>query len=431
MKSIFLLLAFTVVCTHYLLAQTLSPAENLLVNNKAVSTGHIGITVYDPATKTYLYNYNGDKNFIPASNMKLFTLYAGLKHLGDSVLAAGIIDTDTALYFLPAADPGFLLPEFAFQPLLDTLVRTNKPIYYINNTWADTPFGEGWMWDDYNGPYQPERSALPIYGNLITIDYYGTKKQTITPAYFKDSLQPSSVKNVLDEIQRSEYKNLLFVNDDATAAKTYSIPFITYNGNTNLAVLQQVIGKEIKSINSNFLKASVQPIMGIPTDTLFMLMMHRSDNFFAEQTLLMVSNALSGKMQSKAAINQVLSEDLNGIPQLPNWVDGSGLSRYNLCTPQSLVFLLDKLQQSFGLEKMKQLLPTGGEGTLENYYQKYAGRLFAKTGTLSNNTSLSGYVITNKNKLLIFSLLANNYSGKGTPVKQAFEAFISTLIENN
>ena len=171
--------------------------------------------------------------------------------------------------------------------------------------------------------------------------------------------------------------------------------------------------------------------MGIPTDTLFMLMMHRSDNFFAEQTLLMVSNALSGKMQSKAAINQVLSEDLNGIPQLPNWVDGSGLSRYNLCTPQSLIFLLDKLQQSFGLEKMKQLLPTGGEGTLENYYQKYAGRLFAKTGTLSNNTSLSGYVITNKNKLLIFSLLANNYSGKGTPVKQAFETFISTLIENN
>jgi len=431
MKPILFLLALFAagVCTAS--AQTDTLAEKLLVNNKAVSTGHIGISVYDPATGDYLYNYNGEKNFVPASNTKLFTLYAGLKYLGARVVAAGLVNTDTALYILPTADPSFLLPEFAFQPLLDTLQRTKKAIYVVSDSWRDTPFGNGWMWNDYNGGYQPERSAFPVFGNLITINNYNTKNQNISPAYFKDSLQISSIKNSLDVVQRSEDQNLLFVNDGVSASETYSIPFLTRNGNTNLAVLEQELGKKVSAINTSFLPTSVQQIMGITTDTLFTLMMHRSDNFFAEQTLLMVSHALKGIMKSEVAITQLLSEDLKAIPQKPNWVDGSGLSRYNLCTPQSLVFVLNKMQQEFGLEKMKYLLPTGGEGTLENYYQKYAGRLFAKTGTLSNSTSLSGYVITKKNKLLIFSLMANNYAGKGTPVKQAFQTFISTLIENN
>jgi D-alanyl-D-alanine carboxypeptidase/D-alanyl-D-alanine-endopeptidase (penicillin-binding protein 4) len=78
---------------------------------------------------------------------------------------------------------------------------------------------------------------------------------------------------------------------------------------------------------------------------------------------------------------------------------------------------------------MKVILPTGGEGTLSSYYKKNSGYIFAKTGTLSNNCALSGYIITNKGKLLIFSILANNYISPATPVRRAVEQFIQQLIE--
>src|SRR5882672_5355621 len=49
-----------------------------ILNNAALQSAHIGISVYDPASNKYLYNYQGDKYFVPASNTKLFSLYAGM-----------------------------------------------------------------------------------------------------------------------------------------------------------------------------------------------------------------------------------------------------------------------------------------------------------------------------------------------------------------
>jgi D-alanyl-D-alanine carboxypeptidase/D-alanyl-D-alanine-endopeptidase (penicillin-binding protein 4) len=164
-----------------------------------------------------------------------------------------------------------------------------------------------------------------------------------------------------------------------------------------------------------------------PTDSLFKPMMHRSDNFFAEQTLLMASNEKLGYMSDRNMIDTLLKTDLKDIPQKPKWVDGSGLSRYNLFTPQSFVYILGKMKNEFGWNRMKNILPTGGEGTISSYYKKDAGFIFAKTGTLSNNCALSGYLITKKNKVLVFSVLANNYQTSATPVRRAVEKFLQYI----
>lgn len=140
----------------------------------------------------------------------------------------------------------------------------------------------------------------------------------------------------------------------------------------------------------------VVTIYSQPSDSLYKPMMHQSDNFFAEQTLLMAANEFLGYMSDEKMIDTILTTDLKDIPQRPTWVDGSGLSRYNLCTPQSFVYLLNKLKIEFGLERLQNILPTGGEGTLAAYYKKDAAYIFAKTGTSNNHCALSGFIITKK-----------------------------------
>ncbi len=136
-------------------------------------------------------------------------------------------------------------------------------------------------------------------------------------------------------------------------------------------------------------------------------------------------------MNEKKIIDTILKTDLAGLPQKPNWADGSGLSRYNLFSPQDFVWLLDKMQNEFGLERMKRLLPTGGNGTLSKYFKQDSGYIFAKTGSLSDVITLSGYLITKKNHLLIFSVLLNNSLGKGSDIRRAVEKFLEQVREKN
>ena len=89
-------------------------ANNILLKDTAISTGYIGISIYEPATNKYWYNYNATKYFIPASNTKLFTLYAGMKYLGDSLVGARYFHIGSALFVKPTGDPTFFHPDFEF-----------------------------------------------------------------------------------------------------------------------------------------------------------------------------------------------------------------------------------------------------------------------------------------------------------------------------
>jgi D-alanyl-D-alanine carboxypeptidase/D-alanyl-D-alanine-endopeptidase (penicillin-binding protein 4) len=164
-----------------------------------------------------------------------------------------------------------------------------------------------------------------------------------------------------------------------------------------------------------------------PVDSLYRPMMYHSDNFFAEQTLLMVSNQRLGVMKDSKIIDYLLTHDLKELPQKPNWVDGCGLSRNDWFTPQDFIWVLDKMRTEFGLDRMKRILPTGGTGTLASYYKKDSGYIFAKTGSLSGVVALSGYLITKKGNLYLFSILVNNYTGNGVVLRRNIEKWIHRI----
>src|SRR5260221_14418204 len=98
-------------------AQIENLADSILLKDSVINTGHIGISIYEPATNTYLYNYNATKYFVPASNTKLFTLYAGMKYLGDSLVGLKYVEYSNRdeIFIKGTADPTFLHPDFKNQ----------------------------------------------------------------------------------------------------------------------------------------------------------------------------------------------------------------------------------------------------------------------------------------------------------------------------
>ncbi|HVG40326.1 MAG TPA: D-alanyl-D-alanine carboxypeptidase, partial [Chitinophagaceae bacterium] len=286
-------------------------------------------------------------------------------------------------------------------------------------------YGRGWNWDDYNENYAPERSSLPIYGNVAQFNLQqegkGYKLTTDVPFYKYriNELVDPLVKNI--QIKRRQSENLFDVEQAAATFTSVQIPFITYE---NHRLLEDTLNSHWRDRVRFPINTSFKNIYSQHSDSLLKPMMHRSDNFFAEQSLLMVSNERLGVMSDTKIIDTILKTDFKDLPQKPRWVDGSGLSRYNLFTPQDFVAILNKMRTEFGMERLKVILPTGNDGTLSNYYKSDSNYIFAKTGTLSGVVALSGFLYTQKNKLLIFSVLVNNHQASATEVRRAVEKFL-------
>lgn len=411
--------------------------NKLLLNDSIINGAHIGISIYEPETNSYVYTYNADKNFIPASNTKLFTLYAGMKYLGDSIPGAYYKISKDTIYVLPTGDPTYLHPDFNKHPVHDFLNQGNYKVVLLDDEKYPVPYGKGWAWDDQQEDYMPQRSSFPGCGNLLKLEWI--KKNHPSTDEFQYDLAEMNA-DVLDFKITKKTDTTLSENIITRAAgtnhftittnnklKTFSqeIPFETFGLQTGFMILQHSLYhlaslQKAKQINRD----QFTPLFSQKTDSVLSIMMHRSDNFYAEQTLLMSANERLGYMNESDMIDTLLQNDLTDIPQHPRWVDGSGLSRYNLFSPNDFVYIINKIQNEFGIERLKTILPTGGTGSLKNYYLADSSFIFAKTGSLSNNFTLCGLLTTQKNKQLIFSVMLNNYQGSAKAVRRLIEAYL-------
>jgi D-alanyl-D-alanine carboxypeptidase/D-alanyl-D-alanine-endopeptidase (penicillin-binding protein 4) len=406
-------------------------AKNDMLRNEAFTSAHTGISIYEPANQKYWYNYQGDKYFVPASNAKLPTCYAAMKYLGDSLAGLQYYQANDTLFISATADPTFLHPDFPDQRIFKLLKNTGKIIVLNTSLWQEKRWGSGWAWDDYNEDYMAERSAMPMYGNTARFSNK-LKSIRVSPPYFSNKIIRDNIQNgdsTPTFVQREISSNIFFIKGTDPLPGSVEIPFYTADDSILLSLLKDTLHKTAyKNYLMNDKKnANEKEYYSQPTDSLLKLMMHRSDNFFAEQSLLMVSTKLLDVMNDEKIIDTLLKTDFKDLPQKPGWADGSGLSRYNLFTPQDFVVILNKMKTEFGMERIKNILPTGGTGTLSNYYKAESGYIFAKTGTLSGVVALSGFLYTKKNKLLIFSVMVNNHHNSATNIRRAVEKFIEEV----
>ena len=110
--------------------------------------------------------------------------------------------------------------------------------------------------------------------------------------------------------------------------------------------------------------------------------------------------------------------------------DGSGLSRLNLVRPRAVVQLL---RYMYAAPQWVSLLPVGGEdGTLSSRFDKSraAGKIHAKTGTLSHVSALSGYAERRSGGVRIFSILVNNYNtGQSSEIRAIVDKICNLMVE--
>ncbi|MEP7373662.1 MAG: D-alanyl-D-alanine carboxypeptidase [Chitinophagaceae bacterium] len=395
-----------------------------------LQTAHVGISIYEPSTDKYWYDYQGDKYFVPASNTKIPTCYAAMKYLGDSLVGLKYKMEKGEFVIQGTADPTFLHKDFKDQPVFDFIKKISaiSLVGFSVSNWQEEHWGSGWSWNDYNESYMTERSPFPIYANLVAFslkDNYikatPSAFDTVSITYLPGTNPDSS------EITREISSNYFAVGKRDARFKAIEIPFTTKGYEVSTFLLNDTVKAQHPIYElPKYLDLPIQlkHIYSQPTDSVLKPMMHRSDNFFAEQLLLMVSNERLGIMNDERIIDTLLKTDFKDLPQKPGWVDGSGLSRYNLFTPKDFIFILNKMKNEFGMERVKIIFPTGGEGTLADYYVTDSNYIYAKTGTLSGVIAISGYLYTKKGKELIFSVLVNNHKASGTEVRRAVEKFL-------
>lgn len=379
-----------------------------------------GVVVYNTKTKKKVIDFQGSKYFTPASNTKLFTFYSAWQTLKDSVVSFEYTHLKDSLIIRGAGDPGFLKDTINTNSL-DFLRNTEQNIYLIDEKIEDSPYGDGWSWDDFPYYYMPEKSIFPVYGNTVKLSKIGDSL-TVVPSFFFNKVK------MVDQFQtlREPEENLFYLRkSDAYIDK--NVPFKISN-QLVADLLGQELGVKVTLISykESYL---FKPVKRVSYDTLFTKMLVDSDNFIAEQLMLQVGKKTVGKFSVAKGIQYTLENYLKEIPQKPRWVDGSGLSRYNLFTPASMVYVLQKMYEEIPGDKLFGYFPEGGKtGTLKGNYQ---GQTYirAKSGSLSNNYSLSGYLITKKGTVLIFSYMNNHFQGGSAARKKEMEVYFSRLYE--
>jgi D-alanyl-D-alanine carboxypeptidase/D-alanyl-D-alanine-endopeptidase (penicillin-binding protein 4) len=149
--------------------------------------------------------------------------------------------------------------------------------------------------------------------------------------------------------------------------------------------------------------------------------------------LVVYGDKLGEELNTAKVIDYVNKNYLSSLPDKPRWVDGSGLSRGDLFTPRDMIRLLELIYDEVNnKEKLFDMLPAGGKsGTLKNAYPKTDSPfVFGKTGSLSNNHNQSGYVVTKKGRVLLFSFMNNSFVLPTADVRKEMVRIMTYIHDN-
>lgn len=384
---------------------------------------HAGLNLYDLDKGKTVFRYKDDRYYTPASNTKILTLFASLKILPDSIPGLKYDERGDSLIFWGTGDPSFLNTNtYQSRKVFDFLSRHNH-LFFSDANFKDEYFGRGWAWDDYGYAYSPEKSSFPIYGNVFETN---SAYPYILPSYFKRHFVGKG--DHPDPVHRSLNDNSFTINMNRLG-RAVQTPFHVTPAEI-VEILSDTLDRRVVYLPIEMARIP-KVIYSIPRDSLLKTMMQESDNFIAEQLLLSCSSFLSDTLHVQETIEHVQQKYFSSLPDSLIWVDGSGLSRYNLITPRTLVEIWKMIHAAKPETQLFPLLAeSGSSGTLKHHYKAGGPFIHGKTGTLSNNHCLSGFLTTKSGRTLIFSYMNSNYPITSAEIRKSMEDLLIKIYQH-
>ncbi|MBM7598841.1 D-alanyl-D-alanine carboxypeptidase/D-alanyl-D-alanine-endopeptidase (penicillin-binding protein 4) [Virgibacillus halotolerans] len=421
----------------------------------------IGMSVRNAETGEMLYDYMGDTRLRPASNMKLLTATAALLVLGKDytfateILTEGLLKGERLqgnLYIKGKGDPTLLPCDFQeIAKQLYTLgIREISGDIIADDTWYDAVrLSPDMIWSDEQFYYGSQVSALTASpdedydAGSIIIGVSPGARIGDTPAiniypntdYIK--IVSTAITGAHDleadiTIERSHGGNTILIKGmipmKADPIKEYIAVWEPTGYALNLfkqALRDNGILWEGEA-DSGKTPESAEILLthhSIPLSELLIPFMKLSNNGHGEILLKEMGKVVYGEGSWEKGL-EVLEAVLSEYGMNTDTIfirDGSGISHANLIPPNEISRLLYTIQQMVWFPMFLHALPVAGYcermigGTLSERLE--GTTVQAKTGTIYSVSTLSGYVTTRQNKVLIFSIMINNLldeeEGKG------------------
>ena len=368
-------------------------------NIPQLSSAFIGISISDLDSEKSLASLNDDRYMTPGSNIKLLTFLGAIQTFSKIPALEYSEENDTIANFRSTGFPLLLHPFYPDNTLFKFFKEKSRWTYHPSEN-KPSQLGPGWSWDDYNYYYSASRSVFPIYGNSVRGVLEGNVPELI-PSF--KVLKDTTIRN----FKREQSENKFKYNPKKWKTKdTIYRPF-TPSDTLFIRLLRESTETQVLLTNK---KDSLEwkTLYTGNEELIYKGLLRDSDNGIAEALLLMIANKKEGTFKTQVAIDSLINNWESWLPDKPEWVDGSGVSRYNMLTPRTLVSVLQKIDQEIPLETIQTLFPKSGiSGTLKSY--KGLENVYAKTGTLRHNFALSGYLLSSKGKRFTFSIMVNHF----------------------
>ncbi len=414
-----------------------------------------------------IYSLNRSSLMIPASVNKLFVSAAALRQLGvnysfrtavygDSIENPGRIKGD--LYLKGFGDPELKtadLEALAFRLRAMGLKQVSGDLVADAGYFDTTSFGYGWMWDEGPYAYNAPISALSLNRNTFEIGLRPGAKPGRRPqaelnpraAYLSienkaTTIKPGNKARIKADRSFAGDGDLVSITGTMTADEgvNYLVRTVTnpalYCGTVFREALAANGIKILGTVKSGMVPSDKPELIRHASPPLYQIirgMNKESDNFTAEMIFRQLGSG-QDSLSSDPAKNSKLTEMLKNMgfgEESFRIADGSGLSRYNLCSAEQLVKVLSETYRDPALrpELLASLPIAGADGTLARRLmgEEYKGIIRAKTGTLTGVSSLAGFVSGPDNKTYCFAIMFNNYTAKANQVRAIQDSIVARL----
>jgi len=431
-----------------------------MVEAPEFSNAHWGILIVDPERGDTLYSRNAGKLFMPASNMKILTSATALTQLGGDFRyrttfgARGQVTGGTLagdLVVIGRGDPSVSdhMMRDAMLPLraiADSIVA--RGIHHVTgrvvaagDRFPGSELGFGWSFEDFEDSYSAPVDELLFNEGFSELHVRAGERPgdpvtvVVRPARSTPRVRvnATTVPATSGDSAARRRANTLAARKDSTtwdviltgtlAARDTAVIEVTHHNANDayLTALREALTDRGVSFDDQPTDTlarvdTLATLSSPPLSEILKALMKPSQNQIAEmlfRTIALEKTGAGRPDSARAIVERQIASWGAAVPLEAVVRDGSGLSRYDYISPQTVVRILDAMRKSSSFNVFYDALPIAGvDGTIRNRMKgtPAENNVRAKTGSVAQSRSLSGYVTTADGHRLIFSFLSNNWT---------------------